>query len=103
MNVAQLYNEWGIPFIRIGSGCLVSRENAVLLIERLYQDGYCFLGYDAFTVLANGSRQPHLEFSASYSAKNQPTLSQAIESLIDDPSNVSHYEFIFKTFTSQIV
>jgi len=99
MNVVQLYLEWEIPFIRIGSGCLVSRQNAVLLIEHLYQNGYCFLGYDAFTVFTNGSRKPHLEFGASFSANNQPTLYQAIESLIDDASEVSHYEFIFKPFT----
>jgi hypothetical protein len=95
MDTAQIYKDWGIPFVIIGSGKLIAREYAVQLLEKIFQNGYYFLGYDAFTLFPNGTRQPHIEFSASYSKNRQLTLAEAIESIKEDSKEVSHYEFVF--------
>lgn len=95
MDTAQMYREWRVPYIEVGSGKLVARAHAPRVIELIYRDGYEFLGYDPFTVFPDGLRQPHMDFSASFSSERQPTLEKALESMNDDPAEISHYEFVF--------
>lgn len=95
-DLARLFADWGIPCITIGSGTLVPREYAAPAIRKIYSHNYILLGYDAFTVFHPGTRQPHLSYSASYSEKRPRALEEALESTKDDPSEVTHYEFVFR-------
>ena len=88
MKSSELYEDWGLPYIIIGSGVLIAREQAL--------KGFYFLGYDAFTVFPDGTRQPHMEFNASFSRERQITFMEAIETINEDPSEVTHYEFYFR-------
>ena len=96
MSHDELYQNWRIPFFVFGRECVVARANAVEVIKQIYGNGFIFLGYDAFTVLSNGKRQPVNEFCASFSIKNQPSIDEAIDSLEEDPSQVTSYVFYFK-------
>ncbi|MCZ4252352.1 hypothetical protein NQU96_08470 [Pseudoalteromonas elyakovii] len=96
MKSSELYEDWGLPYIIIGSGVLIAREQALRVIELLYEKGFYFLGYDAFTVFPDGTRQPHMEFNASFSRERQITFMEAIETINEDPSEVTHYEFYFR-------
>ena len=96
MSQVQLYQNWHIPFVPLGRECGIARDNAAEVITRIYSDGLIFLGYDAFTVFPDGNRQPRTDFCASFSANNQPSLDEAINSLIEDPLQVTHYVFYFK-------
>ncbi len=97
MKSSEFYEDWGLPFIIIGSGVLIARDQAVRVIELLYEKGFYFLGYDAFTVFPDGTRQPHMEFSASFSREKQKTLLEAIETINEDPLEITHYEFYFRS------
>ena len=96
MNQAQLYQNWLIPFTVFGQECVVARVDAIDVIKQAYDHGFIFLGYDAFTVFSDGKRQPVNEFCASFSIKNQPSIDEAIDSLKEDPSQVTSYVFYFK-------
>lgn len=97
MNQAQLYQNWLIPFTVFGQECVVARVDAIDVIKQAYDHGFIFLGYDAFTVFPDGKRQPITEFCASFSAENQPSINAASDSLKNDPLQVTHYVFVFKS------
>ncbi|KZZ63173.1 MAG: hypothetical protein MK096_04010 [Oleiphilaceae bacterium] len=96
MNRAEVYSKWGLPSIQIGSGVLIAKEYVTDALEMIYENGYYFLGYDAFTVHPDGKRQPHVGFSASFNKGSLPTLSEAKSSLALDPKEITHYEFVFE-------
>ena len=96
MSQAELFHNWRIPFVMFGRECVVARASAVDVIKQIYGNGYIFLGYDAFSVFPDGKRQPITEFCASFSAENQPCINSAIDSLTNDPLQVTHYVFVFK-------
>ncbi len=93
---AELFQNWRIPFVMFGRECVVPRASAVDVIKQIYGNGYIFLGYDAFIVFPDGKRQPVNEFCASFSIKNPPSIDEAIDSLKEDPSQVTSYVFYFK-------
>ena len=37
MKSSELYEDWGLPYIIIGSGVLIAREQALRVIELLYE------------------------------------------------------------------
>lgn len=96
MSQAELLQSWRIPFVIFGRECVVARANAVDVIKQIYGNGFIFLGYDAFTVFKDGKRQPITEFCASFSVENQLSVNAAIDSLKNDPLQVTHYVFVFK-------
>lgn len=96
MSQAEIFLSWRIPFVMFGRECLVARANAVDVIKQIYENGFIFLGYDAFAVFQDGKRQPITDFCASFSAENQPSINAATDSLKDDPLQVTHYVFVFK-------
>ena len=96
MSHVELFKNWRTPFVVFGRECVVARANAVEVINQIYGNGFIFLGYDAFTVLSDGKRHPVNEFCASFPIKNQPSLAEAIDSLKDDPLQVTSYVFYFK-------
>ena len=96
MSQAELFHNWRIPFVMFGRECVVARASAVDVIKQIYGNGYIFLGYDAFSVFPDGKRQPITEFCASFSAENQPSINSAIDSLTNDPLQVTQYVFVFK-------
>ncbi len=96
MSQAELFQNWRIPFVMFGRECVVARANAVDVITQIYGHGFILLGYDAFTVFPDGKRQPITDFCASFAVENQPSINTAIDSLKNDPSQVTHYVFVFK-------
>lgn len=96
MSQAELFQNWRIPFVEFGRECVVARANAVDVIKQIYGHGFIFLGYDAFTVFPDGKRQPITDFCASFSFENQPSVNAAIDSVKNDPLQVTHYVFVFK-------
>ncbi len=97
MNYFDIYKGWGIPVVKIGNGLLVARVDAKLTIKAIVESRYHLLGYDCFTVLSDGKRQPHINFCASFSKDNQPSVEQVINSIKSDPIEITHYEFVFST------
>lgn len=96
MSQAELFQNWRIPFAVFGRECVIERANAVGVIKQIYGHGYIFFGYDAFAVFPDGERQPITDFCASFSIKNPPSLDEALNSLKEDPLQVTHYVFVFK-------
>lgn len=94
MSQAELFQNWRIPFVIFVRDCVVARASAVDAIKQIYGNGFVFTGsYDAFTVFPDGKRQPISEFCASFSAENQPSINAAVDSLNNDPLQVTHYVF----------
>ncbi len=96
MSQAEIFQNWHLQFVAFGRECLVARADAVDVIKQIYGHGFIFLGYDAFTIFPDGKRQPITDFCASFSIENQPSVNAAIDSLKNDPSQVTHYVFVFK-------
>lgn len=96
MSQAELFQNWHIPFVVFGRECVVARANAVDVIKQIYGHGFILLGYDAFTVFPDGKRQPITDFFASFSVENLPSVNAAIDSVKNDPLQVTHYVFVFK-------
>ena len=91
----ELLSNLSIPFIKIGSGCLIRREDMKMAIGSLLRSEYEITGYDAFTVRQQ-KRQPHMPFCASLSKDRRKSLVKILETLNDDPEYINYYELTFR-------
>lgn len=95
MNNLQLLRNWNFPHLVHGGVTLVSREDAEKCIRTVLQRGCRLHGYEGFTLHNDGRIQPHIEWSASWSSDKLPPLPVILKDLLDSPSEVTHFEFIF--------
>jgi hypothetical protein len=89
-------SRWGIPFVALGGVTLVAREHGAACVGRIHQEGCSLVGYEGFTLFADGKYQPHLEWSASWSVATRPSEVEIVAQLEEAPIEVTHYEFAFR-------
>ena len=92
----EILEQWKFPFTQHYGVTLVSRQNAADCLTKIYQESCDFFGYDSFTLSTDNRIQPHLEWSPSWSNGERPSLSEVLEQIRKHPSEVTHYEFVFR-------
>ncbi len=92
----ELLEQWNFPFLQRGGVTLVARSDAPACIALIYTNHCQFFGYDAFTVTEEWI-QPHLDWSPSWAGAEAPSSSGLLSQLRSHPSEVTHYEFMFKS------
>ena len=90
-----LLREFNFPHTQHSGVTLVSRADAKACIALIYAQGWCFLGYDSFTVV-DGSITPHLEWTEDWSRSGAPDKDTVLQQVSAHPSYVTHYEFVFR-------
>jgi hypothetical protein len=96
----ELLTQWGIPFWKHAGVLLVAREDADACVNRLLSERCALHGYEAFTLFADRTYQPHLKWSASWSAVSVPTALEISAQLSETPPEVTHFEFVFDSSAS---
>ena len=91
----ELLEEFGFPHWQRFGVTLVAREDAAACVALVFRHGWRFLGYDSFTVTSEFI-QPHLEWSPDWSRTGAPCMKSILAELTAHPSEVTHYEFVFK-------
>ena len=91
----DLLEEFEFPYVKRGGVTLVAREDAAACVALIYRHEWQFLGYDSFTVTSEFI-QPHLEWSPDWSRSGAPHMQSVLAELASHPSEVTHYEFVFK-------
>ncbi|WP_423679819.1 hypothetical protein [Undibacterium sp. WLHG33] len=93
----ELLPHWNIPYLALGGVTLVPRSASAACVHRILAERCKFLGYEGFTLHADGKYQPHLEWSASWSPTSVPSESEIISQLDEASTDVTHYEFVFES------
>ena len=91
----ELLEEFDFTHLQRGGVTLVARQDAATCVALIYRQGWHFLGYDSFTVTSEFI-QPHMEWSPDWSRTGAPDMQSVLDELADHPSEVTHYEFVFK-------
>jgi len=94
MNDKELFDSWKIPAIDRGGLALVPREFCIICLRKILAEKR-LLGFDAFTLFADGKIQPHMEFSSNYSYA-LPSQVEIEKQINIAPSEVTHFEFVFE-------
>ena len=74
----------------------MTRSDAAECVRRIVSGPYQFLGYDAFTLSAEGWIQPHMEWSPDWSRSGTPEIGDILAQVEAHPASVTHYEFVFR-------
>lgn len=65
MNHRELLHHWNVPHLTHFGVTLVARENAEKCLRLILENNCRLHGYEGFTLLADNTIQPHMEWSAS--------------------------------------
>ena len=91
----EILDKWEVPYIKHHGVTLVARNDVSECINKIYKNKCSFNGYEGFTLFTNGSIQPHLEWSASWSKSTLPSCNEVIVQLNEASPEVTHYELSF--------
>jgi len=92
----ELLEQWNFPHLQRGGVTLVARSDAPACIKLIYANQCLFAGYDSFTVTPEWI-QPHMEWSPSWKCSEAPIPDDLLSELKAHPSEITHYEFVFKS------
>ena len=85
---------WGIQAFARHNIVLVVRRDAKTCVQRILEEGHEFLGFDAFTICADGSIQPSMEWSRDYS-RGVPPVHEILAVIESAAEQLTHFEFVF--------
>lgn len=94
------YALWNFPYVLVGREALIARSDCEAVVRQIFEGSFAFYGYDGFTYFADGTRQPHMEWSASWSAATTPSYVEVVGQLDEAPAEVTHYQFVFQRTSS---
>lgn len=86
----------GIRVVKSGGLTLIARADCRNLVEQVIGGEYVFKGFEAFTLFADGSVQPHLEWSCDWPTDIEPSVGGVMDAIDRSPEEVSHFEFYYR-------
>jgi hypothetical protein len=93
---SETFNRWAMPHLVKGGVVLVGRADCAACLTRIYSESRVLLGYEGFTLHADGRIQPQSEWIASWNVGAAPSQSEVDAQVSEAPPEVTHFEFVFR-------